>query len=83
MSCLITFGPRHKVQVSLQSYDKVPAGLSPNFTPTRRFALLVVLVLLPRLSGAWGREDHRIIASIAEAHLSATAKKNLHQYLGE
>jgi hypothetical protein len=36
--------------------------------------LVVVFALLPNLGWGWGREGHRIIATVAEDHLNETTK---------
>jgi hypothetical protein len=36
--------------------------------------LVVVFALLPSLCWGWGREGHRIIATVAEDHLNETTK---------
>ena len=43
---------------------------------------LMMVVLLPNLSWAWGREGHQIIATVAEDHLDETTKVMIQSLLG-
>ena len=49
-----------------------PASAVPHLR--RLLALLAITVLLPTFCWGWGREGHRIIATVAEDHLNETTK---------
>ena len=44
--------------------------------------LVVVFALLPNLGWGWGREGHRIIATVAEDHLNETTKVMIQSLIG-
>jgi S1/P1 Nuclease len=46
-------------------------------------AVFLLLLLMPARSLAWGREGHRLVADIAQARLTATARLELKQLLGD
>jgi len=47
-----------------------------------RILLLPALVMIPLLTFCWGITGHRVVAEIAERHLSKKAKKELHELIG-
>lgn len=47
------------------------------------FITLIALTLIADSVWAWGTTGHRVVSEIAERHLSAKAKKNLHSLIGK
>ena len=47
-----------------------------------KIILLPLLMLIPLLTFCWGITGHRVVAEIAQRHLSKKAKKQLHQLIG-
>lgn len=47
------------------------------------FVLAVMLPLMPTPAAAWGREGHRIVAAIADAHLNPQARQEVARMLSE
>jgi len=47
-----------------------------------RFAFLLLLIGVSAPAVAWGPEGHRIVAEVAESHLTATTKRHVRELLG-
>ncbi len=52
------------------------------FKKARKIIILPLLILIPLFAFCWGLTGHRIVAEIAERHLSKKAKKELHKLIG-
>lgn len=48
----------------------------------KNFSVLCIFLLITQLSFAWGTNGHRIVAEIAERHLTNKAKKNIKKLIG-
>lgn len=48
----------------------------------KNFAVICIFLLVTQLSFAWGTNGHRIVAEIAERHLTNKAKKNIKKIYG-
>src|ERR1035441_10424227 len=44
--------------------------------------IIAIVVLLSNLASGWGREGHRIIATVAEDHLNETTKNMIQSLIG-
>ena len=51
--------------------------------PVRSLLLIATLTLLPSTVYPWGSKGHEIVAAIAEAHLTDTARKRIKELLPE
>lgn len=47
----------------------------------RSVAVMLVILMIPVLSQAWGREGHAVIADVAQHYLDKTASEKVHQLL--
>lgn len=52
------------------------------FCSTKKLAVLVIIIMLPLLAGAWGPLGHRITGQIADSYLKPSARKAIKSILG-